>query len=87
MQRWVIPILFSLIVVFGGCGPKYAKKDTLSTLEEAKLAAEKAEAKVKDLESELATLQEKVGTLTDQLNQLTQDRDALKGKIESRCHK
>ncbi|RKX71816.1 hypothetical protein DRP53_00035 [candidate division WOR-3 bacterium] len=87
MQRWAIGILLVLFLFGIGCGPKYAKKETLSLLEEARLAAEKAEAKVKDLEAEIASLKEKISSLKEELNELTQERDALKEKISSRCGK
>ena len=87
MQRWAIGIMLALFLYGIGCGPKYARKETLSQLEEAKLAAEKAESRVKELEAEITSLKEKIGSLKEELNKLTQERDALNEKISRRCRK
>lgn len=61
-----------------GCGPKGAKPETLSELEEAKAACEAARGRAKELELERMDLEEEKATKQDNLAKLTAERDALK---------
>ncbi len=83
MQKVFLVLLLCLLVV--GCGPKWAKKETMDALNEARAALQGAEAKVGTLENEKAQLIAQKSALEQDIANLSAEIDALQTKIDTRC--
>jgi len=70
-----LALLFGFIVAVGfGC-TKYANKQTLSQLEEARMAAEQAESKANELQAQLTSLEQDLAAKEAQLADLQKKLD------------
>lgn len=73
----VMLIGFSFALLSTGCH-RYASKKTLGELEEARIAAEAAEAKARDLEAELKRLEEDIATKKAKVDELKTELEKCK---------
>lgn len=81
MRKWALVSIFltgALLLGGVGCGPKMASPETLSQLEEAKGAIQKARDQKSKLEQEIPTLQATLKQMQDKISRLEQERDSLK---------
>lgn len=69
-----------LAVIFAGCGPKKATKETLSQIEECRKAEEAANQKIAELNAKINEL--KSQNLDTQIKALEHERDSLKNYLE-----
>ena len=84
MKKFIsLVILISLLVSFVGfigCGPKYASKETMAELEEARDACEKAKAEVKSLETRIEDLKQEKTAKEARIVELEKQLEELKSK-------
>jgi len=75
-------VLAVLVSFFGltGCGPKYASKETLDQLEEAKSACESAKSEVKSLEKQIEELTNEKAAKEAKVAELEKQLEELKGE-------
>ena len=79
----VLTILAGALLLGGvGCGPKMASPDTLSQLEEAKAAVQKAEAEKSKLEKEIPNLEASLKELRNRISRLEKERDSLRAWLD-----
>jgi len=70
-----LALILGFITVVGlGC-TKYASKKTLSDLDEARMAAEQAEAKANELQAQLTSLEQDLAAKQDKLAELQKKLD------------
>ncbi|OQX56651.1 MAG: hypothetical protein B5M53_00285 [Candidatus Cloacimonas sp. 4484_209] len=80
---FAILIMLSFIISFTaliGCGPKYASKETMDQLQEAKSACESAKSEVKSLESQINELKNEKAAKEAKVVDLQKQLDELQGK-------
>lgn len=80
---FAIVILLSFLVsfiAFVGCGPKYASKETMAQLEEAKKACESAKSEVKNLEKQIEELKNEKAAKEAKVAELEKQLGDLKGE-------
>lgn len=71
-------VTFPMSLLLTGCGPKLAKPETLTELEEAKAAAEAAEGELQEMEAELKKCGMQRIEAEQKIKALEKERDALK---------
>lgn len=75
----LLSFLFSFSA-FLGCGPKYASKETMDQLEEAKNACESAKSEVKNLEQQIEELKNEKAAKEAKIAELEKQLKDLKGE-------
>ncbi len=76
----VVAIVLISFLGLIGCGPKYASKETLDQLEEAKSACESVKSEVKSLEKQIEDLQNEKAAKEAKVAELEKRLEELKGE-------
>ncbi len=85
MRKWALVSIFltgALLLGGVGCGPKMASPETLSQLEEAKMAVQRAKDKKSQLEKEIPTLEASLKQMQEKLARLEHERDSLRAWLD-----